>query len=420
MKFSKFNVVSYMDDKVLVYNLLTTSFVAFDLDTYNRLLNNQNSEFNDVLLKANIIVHDDIDEDVVLNEFIESSRQQSENEFNEIIILTTTACNAQCYYCYEHKLKPIFMTKTTMDNIVEFILKNYDFNRNINLRWFGGEPLLNTKSINYICQKLKEYKVLFTSKMITNGSLFNAEIISKAEKLWNLKSLQITLDGIEHEYNRIKNYKSTSESMFEKVINNVQVLIDNDIKVTIRINYSVDDINRAKDIIDYLDIRFVDKTNLNVYCAALREEGKPAISSFSSDYSPQLALIKYLYEHNFIHDINKLLPRIRTYPCEAWLPKRFFIYPNGDIYKCQHTFSDNAYKPIGNVGLDYTNSEELSKWKNPQEPKKCADCACWLICRGGCQSIREQGKFTDNECYQYKNSLDGLLRLYYKFYKGGN
>ena len=417
MKFSKFNVVTKFEDKMLIYNLLSTSFIAVEMDKYVDLENHHYNEYQDVLSKANIIVDDNVDEEDVLNEFIASSYKNSEDDFNEIIILTTTACNARCYYCYECNLEPIVMKQDTMDNIIRYIQKNYKSGKTINLRWFGGEPLINTKAIDYICTKLSSLNISYASKMITNGSLFNEEIVRKAKDLWKLYTLQITIDGVKDDYERIKNYKSGQGAAFDTVINNIQTLIDNEINVVIRINYSVDDIERAKKIIDYLDAQFPNKKYLSAYCAALREANKPAISSFTSDNSPQLVLINYLFEHGFIHKIDRLLPKIKAFPCEAWLPKRFFLYPNGDIYKCQHTLSDNDYLPIGNVANDELNEKELAKWQNPQMPQKCNNCSCWLICRGGCKSVREQEQFSDADCYQYKNSLDGLLRLYYKLYK---
>ena len=80
----------------------------------------------------------------------------------------------------------------------------------INITWFGGEPLLNVEIINYICEKLVENNIKFISSIITNGYLFNDKLVTMAGHKWNLSHAQISLDGTEPEYNRIKNYKYTN------------------------------------------------------------------------------------------------------------------------------------------------------------------------------------------------------------------
>lgn len=418
MRASKFNYIVENGNENIIYNFLTTSFIVLDKVNFELFCNKKYDEMENTstLVKGGILQEDDHKEEEYYKQIIKRDKKLKNEPFNEIVIFTTTACNAQCYYCYEHNLLPISMNKETMEATVQFIVENCK-DKKIKIRWFGGEPLVNVTAIDYICRRLKENEIKITSTMVTNGFLFDEEIIQKAKKEWNVRSLQITLDGIEDDYNRIKNYKIVDGSPFKKVIKNIHRLINHDIRVSLRINYSVDNIEGAKRIIDYLANEFLDKDKLYVYCAFVREVGKRCISDFDSKSSPQLVLLEYLFKKGFIKDINRLLPRVRVFPCEAWFPHRYFIYPNGDIYKCQHTTSDNLYRAVGNVNQRTINKEVLKEWEFKSLPDKCEGCKMVTICQGGCVSIRMQNLFPNADCYEYKNSFDGLLKLYYKFYK---
>ena len=424
MKFSKYNFVTPCEDKYLIYNFVTTSFVALDADQYKYMVaDNSFGDHEETLKKAGLIVEDDFDEDKFVEGIIKRQIDDSKDEFDGIVVLTTTACNAQCFYCYQQRLKPITMDLSTAGELTDFICRQWHNGHGnkqlLTIRWFGGEPLVNATIIDEVCRRLQDAGIPFQSKMITNGSLFNAEMLSRAKVLWNLSSLQITLDGLGEDYTKIKNYKGGNVS-FEQVIANIHALLNRGVRVSIRINYSVDDIDRAKRIIDFLDGEFSDRQCLHVYCAALREIGKRAIADFYADESPQLELLKYLHEHGFVSNIDNLLPRMKAFPCEAWSPKMYFVFPNGKIFKCQHTISDNDFAPIGSVGGGTVENTSIFQIEKFERPQKCRSCYAFVFCRGGCLSIREQGQYMNGDCYTYKNSLDGLLRLYYKFYKEVN
>ena len=115
-------------------------------------------------------------------------------------ILTTTDCNARCFYCYEKGRRRIPMTDRTARKAAEFILRNSPGEK-VHLRWFGGEPLYNKGVISLICGLLRDAKVDYRSSMVSNGYLFDDQTIAEAVGLWNLEKVQITLDGTEEIYN---------------------------------------------------------------------------------------------------------------------------------------------------------------------------------------------------------------------------
>ena len=97
------------------------------------------------------------------------------------------------------------MTEGMARRVADYIIHHYNGEK-LTLHWFGGEPLYNKPVITQICLLLKEAGVEYSSQMISNGYLIDDEITREAKTLWNLKKIQITLDGTEKIYNQIKAY----------------------------------------------------------------------------------------------------------------------------------------------------------------------------------------------------------------------
>ena len=114
-------------------------------------------------------------------------------------------------YCYEKGYNISSMNSITAKKVVEFI-NNNNSDSSIKIQWYGGEPLMNSSSIDVICDGLKQHNIDFESSIISNGLLFNDNIIHKANILWNLKMARISLDGNEDVYNKVKSYKNISEN----------------------------------------------------------------------------------------------------------------------------------------------------------------------------------------------------------------
>ena len=150
-------------------------------------------------------------------------------------ILPTTGCNARCFYCYEQGTRPVTMTADTASRVVRYIVAHHGVEE-ITLRWFGGEPLVNAKVIDQICTELRAQGVPFTSSMVSNGYLFDADKVQCAKDLWQLQQVQITLDGTEQTYNRVKAYVHQGVNAFERVLQNIGMLTAAGIHVRIRLN----------------------------------------------------------------------------------------------------------------------------------------------------------------------------------------
>ena len=153
-------------------------------------------------------------------------------------ILLTTACNARCAYCYQQDAPVMRMTDETARETAAFIMQQAREcqSQRAMLEWFGGEPTLEARTAEIICRKLQESGLSFASSLVTNGLLLDSTFLPLCEALC-LKHVQITLDGMEGEHERIKGFPPGS---FQRVIRSAEQCLREGLRVTLRLNMAQD------------------------------------------------------------------------------------------------------------------------------------------------------------------------------------
>lgn len=281
-------------------------------------------------------------------------------DFNELTILTSFDCNANCYYCYEKKYchNLSYMTKDSADKIISLI-KNTS-KKDIIITWFGGEPLINQDIIDYLSEQLKNNQINFSCNIITNGLLFNQNNILKAKELWNLKQVQITLDGINDKYDQIKGVEKGS---FNIVINNIKMLLQNNISVAIRINVGNNNYKECSELLDYL------YNNLQEYY------GKYSIyihEIFGTEFEKNTYdnIKKLFIKAEGLFGISFKFKVFKNHYCMADSGTSLLITPEGNIGVCEHrsdlVFTDLDFSFFNNKILEY-----FSKYSNEDICKDC-------------------------------------------------
>lgn len=241
-KQSLYNIFYPLDDEnTIVYNTFTESIVKMDKKTI-AILKSETGFDDEIICKKlhelGFLVKNNVDEKKIM----ELDRAKSVYETQAAIyrILTTTACNAKCFYCYEAGVTAENMSLQTAKDVCTFIENRSKGMKKIQIQWFGGEPLINLSVIDYIEGRIQSFGrqegIEIYSTMITNGILFQDDLIYRATKVWKIRKVQISLDGQNKEYAKRKGI-SEKENTLQVVIHNIRELLLNGIKVTIRLNY---------------------------------------------------------------------------------------------------------------------------------------------------------------------------------------
>lgn len=271
------------------------------------------------------------------------------NSFNSFEILTTTGCNARCFYCYEHKYEKMSMGERTAHQVARFIIDNSRGNI-VHLKWYGGEPLVNIKAIDTICKDLTNEGICFTSTMISNGSLFSDKIVKKASSLWFLKKVRITIDGTESVYNAVKNYVRPGKNPYLRVLGNIDLLLSEGINVRLRLNVERHNLLDNKNLIEQLTKQYRGNSHLSFSINWLNNT-EDSSSIVSQDdirdniYREVLLMKKTVYskgfEVNFTH-----IPAMAMNFCRADAGTHILIKPNGELAFCAEDFNGISYGSI--------------------------------------------------------------------------
>ena len=151
-KFSIFNtVIEKGDDEIVVYNSLTRAMARLKTKDFN--------VGNEELINKGFLVADN--EDINMYKYFYLGRLFDNKNIN-ISIATTMSCNLRCPYCFEEGNKSKeYMGNEVADSIVKYLVAKK--NHNINITWFGGEPLMNFKAIEHISSSLNKNCVKYTA-----------------------------------------------------------------------------------------------------------------------------------------------------------------------------------------------------------------------------------------------------------------
>lgn len=322
-------------------------------------------------------------EHVDLVRWVCKNRSKKSRNITGYTILTTTDCNARCFYCYEKGYARVPMSLETADKVVSFIRENHGGEK-VNVTWFGGEPLMNVAVIDRICQGLAQAGVEYISKMVSNAYLFCDEIMEKAAGLWNLRNVQITLDGTEDVYNRSKAYIHTEGSAYQVVIANIRQLLDAGIGVTIRLNMGLHNAQNLVQLAHELVERFSGQKRLRVYAHPLFDTEKYWDELYTTEQWGRL--------YDAIHKLEDILMQTglatvgytgtrRELPvnqCMADCGHAVVITPDGHLGLCEH-FAESEL--IGHLDSVERDQAMIASWRElaPEIPE-CSDCFYYPEC----------------------------------------
>ena len=110
-------------------------------------------------------------------------------------------CNLACKYCFagkgEYNGDKSLMSLEVGKKAIDFLIQNSGNRRNLEVDFFGGEPLMNwdvvKELVNYGRSLEKEYNKKFRFTLTTNGVLLNDEIMEFANKeVWKKNIIRIS------------------------------------------------------------------------------------------------------------------------------------------------------------------------------------------------------------------------------------
>jgi uncharacterized protein len=334
-----------------------------------------------------------------------------------LVIAPTLACNMACKYCYEANKKGKMSTEV-IEDIISFVDKQAKSLEQVDINWYGGEPLLALDVIEDLSLTLmdlgKDKHFIYTSSIITNGYLLSKEVVDKLVGL-NVTVCQVTVDGparLHNEKRPLKNGKDSYQTIVEnlkyastKMIVTIRVNVDKSFDDAV-ITELLEELKQAG-LRERVSLYFGQLEPASSACAAIAETCFDA-----ADFSGvEIDYYRLLLDHGF--RIEKLPSPVSTF-CMAHQVGAFLIDPEGYLYRCWNHVGD-VTKSTGLVSnaVDYQNPNFMRYFGfNPFEDEVCKQCDILPICVGGCPSQRIDRKMTGEQmCQSWKHNLAPMLEI---------
>lgn len=385
------------DGQMLVYNLFSNAVAIISVDEFGELQKDtitlkNSAEFFNTAIAMGFIVPEK--EDEISKVLALRNINNFDNRRAGFQILPTTDCNAHCFYCYEKEYKVQTMSEDVIHATEDFIIKYLNGRDEINITWFGGEPFICESIIAEISSKIikecKEKNVRYKASAITNGALITSNNLLKIARDYQIKDIQITLDGRGDEHIRRKAFDDRNLT-YESILERIALLTKNDIKVMVRINIDKNNIDNCLGIIEDLAKLDSNKERLWPYAAPLYSNNNDP-NCFGRD---ELCIVfekffKKLIDYGFIQTVDGLPMHYTNTLCCAKTLNNFVISPKGDLLKCEHLL-DSSEEVIGDVFSGMCFNKAMAKWCEPDIPNKCKVCDHLPICQAGCMAAEERG-----------------------------
>lgn len=323
-------------------------------------------------------------------------------------------CNLACRYCFaeegEYHGRRALMSYEVGKKALDFLIANSGNRRNLEVDFFGGEPLMNwdvvKKLVEYGRSKEKEHNKNFRFTLTTNGILLNDEIIDFCNK--EMSNVVLSLDGrqeINDQMRPFRNGKGSYELIVPKFKKFVEKRGDRDYYV--RGTFTRNNLDFSQDVLHFADLGFEKMSIEPVVTSdeepyAIREEDLPGIleeyDKLAIEYIKREKEGKGFTFFHFMLDLNQG-------PCVA---KRLSgcgsgteylaVTPWGDLYPCHQFVGEDGYL-MGNVeeGIKNTDIRDEFKLCNVYAKEKCKECFARFYCSGGCaaNSHKFHGTLTD-------------------------
>lgn len=323
-------------------------------------------------------------------------------------------CNLACKYCFaeegEYHGRRALMSLEVGKKALDFLIENSGNRRNLEVDFFGGEPLMNwdvvKELVRYGRSKEKEYDKNFRFTLTTNGVLLDDEVMEFVNK--EMSNVVMSLDGRKEINDKMRPFRNGKGS-YDLIVPKFQKLAEsrNQTNYYIRGTFTRNNLDFSNDVIEYADLGFKQMSIEPVVADpdepyALREEDIPKILE---EYD-KLA-VEYIkrYKENRGFNFFHFMIDLKQGPCVL---KRMAgcgsgteylaVTPWGDLYPC-HQFVGQEEFLLGNVFDGITNTAVRDEFKlcNVYAKDKCKECFAKFYCSGGCaaNSYKFHGKITD-------------------------
>ena len=327
-------------------------------------------------------------------------------------------CNLNCAYCFASQGKyhgeRAVMSFEVGKQALDFLIANSGTRRNLEVDFFGGEPLMNFQVVKdlvaYARSIEKEHHKNFRFTLTTNGLLIDDDVIDFANR--EMSNVVLSLDGRKEIHDRYR-VDYAGNGSWERIVPKFQKLVAarGGKNYYMRGTFTHANPDFLQDIQQMLDLGFTELSMEPVVCApgdpsALTEEDFPVVcAQYEKLAELMLRRDKEGKPFTFYHYMLDLSggPCIykRISGCGSGT-EYMAVTPWGDLYPCHQFVGDEKFK-LGNIWDGVTNTERRAEFAacNVYAHPECRDCWARLYCSGGCAANAYHATGAITGIYEY-------------------
>ena len=323
-------------------------------------------------------------------------------------------CNLACRYCFaeegEYHGRRALMSLEVGKKALDFLIANSGSRRNLEVDFFGGEPLMNWQVVKdlvaYGREQEKIHNKNFRFTLTTNGVLLDDEVMEFCNK--EMGNVVLSIDGRKEVHDFMRPFRKGAGS-YDLIVPKFQKFAEsrNQDNYYVRGTFTHYNLDFAADVLHLADLGFKQISVEPVVAPptedyAIREEDLPIIFEQYDILAKEM--IKRHKEgkgFNFFHFMIDLTGGPCVYKrlsgCGSGT-EYLAVTPWGDFYPC-HQFVGNEEFLLGNVDEGIVRTDLTCDFKkcNVYSKKECSSCFARFYCSGGCaaNSYNFTGKIND-------------------------
>lgn len=326
---------------------------------------------------------------------------KNSNVIKALCLHIAHTCNLNCSYCFasqgKYQGERALMSFDVGKRALDFLVENSGTRRNLEVDFFGGEPLMNWQVVKdlvkYARSIEKEKGKNFRFTLTTNGILIDDDVIDFCNR--EMDNVVLSLDGRKEVHNKFRvNYEG--KGSYDTVVPKFQKFVEKrgDKSYYIRGTFTHNNTDFTNDIFHMADLGFKELSMEPVVCPpgdpyALTDEDLPVLFEQYEILAKEMIKRKkngngFTFYHYMIDLKNGPCIYKRISGCGSGT-EYMAVTPWGDLYPCHQFVGDEKYK-LGDIFNGVSNNEIRDEFRkcNAYSRPDCKNCWAKLYCAGGC------------------------------------
>ena len=310
-------------------------------------------------------------------------------------------CNLNCSYCFasqgRYHGERALMSFEVGRRALVFLIENSGTRRNLEVDFFGGEPLMNwevvKQLVRYAREREKEAGKNFRFTLTTNGMLIDDDVIDFTNR--EMSNVVLSLDGRKEIHDALR-VDYAGRGSYDRIVPRFKKLVEarGGRNYYMRGTYTRRNLDFTRDVFHMADLGFTELSMEPVVCApgdpeALREEDLPILCRQYEILAEEMLRRRregrpFTFYHYMLDLAEGPCIYKRISGCGSGT-EYMAVTPWGELFPCHQFVGEPAYS-MGNVFDGVLNASVREEFRkvNAYSREKCRSCWAQLYCSGGC------------------------------------